>query len=196
MITNDFPFATKNSNVFLSTTVKSIDLNSKVVTIDGNTKSYDVIVNTIGLDTLLPESGLSKLPYLGRKLELIVFPTEHVFPENVYFLYYPGTESFTRLVEYKKFTKHKSHTSLVGMEIPVNNGGQDYPMPFKWAQRLASEYHNIFGPSTFSMGRAGSYLYGIDIDDCIKQSFILREMIASGSWDHPVPGEQYRFPEL
>ena len=63
------------------------------------------------------------------------------------------------------------------MLIPWDNGGQDYPMPFKWAQKLASQYHDLFGPLTFSMGRAGSYLYGIDIDDCIKQSFILKDLI-------------------
>ena len=190
-----FPFATSQANVFLNTTIDHVDLTNKTVSINGNQKSYDIIVNTVGLDTILPDI-LPPLPYLGRKLELIVFPTEFVFPENVYFLYYPGNEGFTRLVEYKKFTKHKDPYSLIGMEIPVNNGGQDYPMPFKWAQRLATEYHSLFPENTYSMGRAGSYLYGIDIDDCIKQAFSLRQHVLDNSWDHPVPGTIYRFPEL
>ena len=49
-----------------------------------------------------------ELPYIGRDLHKIVFPTEHVFPEHVYFLYYANDEKFTRIVEYKQFTHHKS----------------------------------------------------------------------------------------
>ena len=41
-------------------------------------------------------------------------------------------ERFTRLVEYKKFTLHKSPTTLVGMEIPSMNG-KYYPLPMKSA---------------------------------------------------------------
>ena len=37
-------------------------------------------------------------------------------------MYYPNDEKFTRLVEYKKFTKYKSKSSLIGMEIPSTNG--------------------------------------------------------------------------
>ena len=49
----------------------------------------------------------------------------------------------------------------------------------------------------FSIGRAGSYLYGIDIDDCIRQSMLMIEMIKQGGQDDsPVPGIEYRFPEL
>jgi len=190
-----FPYATSSSNVYLNTTCDSINLEKKSVTVDGNTKYYDIIINTIALDVLL--NGLhGKLPYLGRKLELIVFPSEFIFPENVYFLYYPGSEGFTRLVEYKKFTKHVDANSLVGMEIVADNGGFDYPMPFKWAQKRAQQYLDTFSSNCYSMGRAGSYLYGIDIDDCIKQSMLLVDQVKEGGWDSPVPGAQYRFPEL
>ena len=34
------------------------------------------------------------------------------------------------MVEYKKFTKHKSKNSLIGLEIPSMNG-KHYPMPLK-----------------------------------------------------------------
>ena len=54
-----------------------------------------------------------ELKFIGRDLLKIVFPTEHVFPKDVFFLYYPNSENFTRLVEYKKFTRHKSKTSLI-----------------------------------------------------------------------------------
>ena len=130
-----FDIATEDIKVLLNTTATIIDLSKKIISINGNEQKFDVVVNTIGPDALLNHE-LGKLKYLGRKLELIVFPSENVFPENVYFLYYANQEKFTRLVEYKKFTKHKSSTTLVGMEIPVDNGGYDYPMPFKKEQIL------------------------------------------------------------
>ena len=100
------------------------------------------------------------------------------------------------MVEYKKFTHHKSKNSLIGMEIPVVNGGYDYPLPFKSEQQRCNDYFEAMPKGVFSMGRAGSYLYGVDIDDCIKQSMILIEHLKNDSQDHPVPGLQYRFPEL
>jgi len=131
-----------------------------------------------------------------RQLDLIVLPVEYAFPGNIYFLYYTGPERYTRLVEYKKFTKHKDKNTLIGMEIPMMNGGKDYPMPFQWAQRKAQEYIDMLPSNCFSMGRAGSYLYGIDIDDCIRQAMNVKESVQTGSWENAVPCKDYRFPEL
>jgi len=190
-----FPFATKNTQVLLNTTIDAIDLENKSVVINDNSATFDVIVNTIGVDVLMSEC-FGKLKYLGRQLKLIVFPSEHIFPENVYFLYYTNSEDFTRLVEYKKFTKYVSPTTLVGMEIPVDNGGYDYPMPFKSEQLKCKKYFEAMPKGVFSIGRAGSYLYGIDIDDCILQAMLMAEQLKEDSQDYPVPGAQYRFPEL
>jgi len=69
-------------------------------------------------------------------------------------------------------------------------------MPFTSEQRRAEQYFGDMPTGVFSIGRAGSYLYGIDIDDCIRQALIMAEQIGAGSQDHPVPGDNYRFPEL
>ena len=190
-----FDYATRNVNVYLNQNVKTLDLEKKILKLDGQTKQYDYIINTGPIDSLL-NGCYGDLPYLGRSLDLIVFPVEYSFPKNVYFLYYTGSERFTRLVEYKKFTHHKDPNTLIGMETPVNNGGKDYPMPFKWAQKLAQKYFNSVPCNVFSVGRAGTYLYGVDIDDCIMQALRLKELIKSGSWEYPVPGKEWMFPEL
>ena len=191
-----FDFSTKAAKVLLSTFITNFNLDKKEVTINNQKFSYDIIVSTISPDSIL-EERYGKLNFLGREFHKIVFPTENVFPENVYFLYYANDEKFTRLVEYKKFTHHKSKNSLVGMEIPTLNGGKHYPLPFKKDQMIAQKYFNDFPKGVFSIGRAGSYLYGIDIDDCIRQSMIMIEMIKQGGQDDsPVPGTEYRFPEL
>jgi len=190
-----FGFATKAAKVLLSTKISSFDIPNRKVVIDGVAKSFDVIVNTIAPDTIFSEC-FGALPFLGREFHKIVFPTEFVLPENVYFLYYPNDEKFTRLVEYKKFTHHKSPTTLIGMEIPTYGNGKHYPMPFQSEQRRAEKYFAEMPEGVFSIGRAGSYLYGIDIDDCIRQTMLMAKSLKAGGQDHPVPGENYRFPEL
>ena len=190
-----FDFATKNAKVILSKTLDDLDIDKKKVTIDNEKYIFDIIISTVSPDLLFKEC-YGKLNFLGREFHKLVFPTENVFPENVFFLYYANDEKFTRMVEFKKFTKHKSKTSLVGLEIPSLGGGKHYPLPFKKDQKLAQKYLDDLPDGYFSIGRAGTYLYGVDIDDCIRQTMIMSDMIKSGSQDSPVPGEEYRFPEL
>ena len=190
-----FPMATSQANVLLNSTCQIVDISKKKVKIEGEIYTYDLIISTIGPDILL-QKELGSLEYIGRELKLMVFPTEYVFPKNVYFLYYANSEPFTRLVEYKKFTHHKSNTSLVGMEIPSLNGGFDYPVPFKKEMRLAKKYFDLMPEGVYSLGRAGSYLYGIDIDDCIRQTMIMAKELKEGGQDTTVPGKEYQFPEL
>lgn len=190
-----FEFATKNAKVLLSTKISHFDITNKSVILDTEKFKFDIIINTVSPDILFNEEEI-KLNFLGRKIHNIVFPTEFVFPDNVYFLYYANTEDFTRLVEYKKFTKHKSKNSLIGMEIPTLDGGKHYPLPFKSEQRKAKKLFEQMPEGVFSIGRAGSYLYGVDIDDCIKQSMLMATMLKQGGQDGPVPGKQYQFPEL
>ncbi|MDC3207067.1 hypothetical protein OA977_03815 [Pelagibacteraceae bacterium] len=186
-----FPFATKEAKVLLSTSIKEYDIENKRVNINGDTFNFDVIVNTISPDILFNKC-YGELPYIGRHFHKIVIPTEHVFPKNVYFLYYANDEEFTRIVEYKKFTNYKSESSLLGLEIPALNAGKHYPLPFKIEMLKAKKYFNLMPKDVYSIGRAGTYTYGVDIDDCINQSMIMSEMIKSGGGDNPIPGEEYQ----
>ena len=79
----------------------------------------------------------------------IVFPGEHIFPKDVFFLYYPNSEKFTRLVEYKKFTQHESPTTLISIETPSDRN-KHYPLPFESEKAKAKlEIFNILGESVF-----------------------------------------------
>ena len=113
---------------------------------------------------------------MGRDFLPIVLPVEFAFPENVYFVYYAGKEKFTRAVEYKKFTQHQSESTLIGLEIPSNKG-KYYPMPMKWAQKRAQKYFDLLPENVFSIGRAGSYRYQVDIEDSIEQAMKIREAL-------------------
>jgi UDP-galactopyranose mutase len=185
-----FDITTKDATVLLSTKIERYDVPGRAAWIRGEKHTFDLIVNTISPDILF-ESCYGELKYIGRDFHKIVFPTEHVFPEHVYFLYYANDEKFTRLVEYKKFTHHKSPTSLVGMEIPSMNG-KHYPLPFKAEQVLAHKYFEMMPEHVYSIGRAGSYRYGVDIDDCIEQAMVMAQQIKEGGRDYPVPMNVWR----
>ncbi|MGE0280677.1 MAG: FAD-dependent oxidoreductase [Rhizobiaceae bacterium] len=185
-----FDYAVQGVTVMLNTKIERYDIPSRTVWINGEKKTFDVIVNAISPDELFGKCH-GELKYIGRDFHKIVFPTEHVFPEHVYFLYYANDEQFTRLVEYKKMTHHKSPTTLIGMEIPSMNG-RHYPLPFKKDIALASKYFEMMPDHVYSIGRNGSYRYGLDIDDCIEQAMIMAQQIKEGGRDYPVPMEIWR----
>jgi len=172
--------------ILLKTTIQKFDIPNKTVFIDGQKHTYDYIVSTISPD-LLFDACFGELAYMGRDVHLIVFPTEQVFPDNIYFLYYPGEEKQTRLVEYKKFTHHQDKHSLVGIEYPSQNG-KHYPLPLKNEMIKAQKYYDLMPEGVFSIGRAGSYRYLVDIDDCIEQAFELKRILSeqNGVSQHPV----------
>ncbi|MTJ82583.1 MAG: FAD-dependent oxidoreductase [Telmatospirillum sp.] len=170
-----FRIATANATVRLNTVVQSFDIPHKTVVIDGEKSTWDIIVNTISPD-LLFEKCFGELPYVGRDFHAIVLPVEHAFPEGVYFVYYAGKEQFTRVVEYKKFTKHQSASTLIGLEIPSKKG-KYYPLPLTSEYARADRYFDLMPEGVFSIGRAGSYRYQVDIDDSIEQALKLGELL-------------------
>ena len=101
----------------------------------------------------------------------IILPVKDVFPKNVYFAYYAGKEKFTRIVDFKKLTNQNinSNTSLITIEMPSKNG-KYYPLPLKSQISKAKKYLDEMPENVFSIGRAGSYDYGVDIDDGIEQA--------------------------
>lgn len=169
---NDFfNLATEQATVFLSALDWELDLETKRARIDSSTPwvKYDVIINTISLDDFLtPVYGALK--YIGRDLELIIMPAREVLPKDTFFLYYPGEEKYTRIVEYKKLTKQllDAPTTLLSIEYPSDRG-KHYPVPIRSEIEKAEKYKALLPESVFSIGRAGAYDYGVDMDDCIEQ---------------------------
>ena len=181
----------KNVKVKFNQKIKKIDFKKRYIQSNGKKFNFDVLINTIAPDTLF-DFKFGKLKFIGRDFHKIVFPVKEVFPKDVFFLYYPGDEKFTRLVEYKKFTRHKSKTTLVGMEIPSLNG-RLYPLPISKEQKLAQKYFKLFPKNTFSIGRAGTYRYEIDIDDCIYQSLEIKKILEEDNWQSPIIGKNTLF---
>ena len=173
-----FEVSTQEATVLLNTEIEEYDLPTKSVVLLGEKRTYDVIVNTAPPDVVM-NNIYGELPFIGRKFHKFVLPVQFAFPENVYFLYYTGPEEFTRLVEYKKFTRQKydEASTIIGMEIPVVDGGKHYPLPFQSEIAKAQKYIDDMPDGVFSIGRAGTYRYGYDIDDCIESALEIGKVI-------------------
>lgn len=163
-----FDIATRSAKVLLNTEITEFDIQNKTVCFNGKNHTYDIIVNTISPDLLFKQC-YGELPYVGRDLIKIVLPVEFALPKDVFFSYYAGNESYTRVCEYKKFSGYKSPSTLITIETPSGNG-KFYPMPFKSEYARADKYFKLMPDNVFSIGRAGSYRYQVDIDDCISQA--------------------------
>ncbi len=180
----------KNIKVKFNSIANKFNLKKKFAHINGKKVKFDILINTISPDEIF-NFKYGKLGFIGRDFHKIIFPSKEIFPKDVFFLYYPNKESFTRLVEYKKFTLHKSSTTLIGMEIPSQNG-RLYPIPIKSEQKKAKRYFKDFTKNTYSIGRAGSYRYEVDIDDCIYQSMLIKKDIELNEWSGPVMGKEFK----
>jgi len=163
-----FTISTANAKVILNQKVDHYDFEKRRVFFDGSWQTFDVFINTISLDDLYL-SCYGKLGYIGLDLQLLVLPIEHLFPANVYFLYYANSEPFKRLVEYKRFTLHQSKSTLIGIEYPSLNG-RYYPMRQTAEIAKHQRYRDLLPDYVFSIGRQGTFDYSVDIDDCIFQA--------------------------
>ena len=172
-----FTIATAGAKVHLGTEIERYDIAKRTVWIKGEKLTFDIIVNTVSPD-LLFEKCHGELPYIGRDLHAIVLPVEFALPPDVYFVYYAGGEKFTRVTEYKKFTLHKAPTTLVTLEIPSKQS-KYYPLPIESEKAKAKKYFDMMPDGVFSVGRAGSYLYNVDIDDTIRHAMEVRDKLKS-----------------
>jgi len=175
-----FDVATAGPGVklLLNTRIDKYDLPNKTVVWGGEARTFDVIVNTASPDTVM-DFAHGELPYIGRDFIKFVLPIAHAFPGDVHFLYYADNEPFTRLVEYKQFTRQRydEESTIIGIEIPSKNG-RYYPVPLKSEYARAEKYFADMPDGVFSIGRAGSYLYRVDVDDCIAQAMDVAKALA------------------
>ena len=155
-------------NVYLNSEVEQLDPKTNSLKIKNEWLKFDVIVNTTPIDHLL-NYCFGELKYIGRDLTFLILPVEFALPKDVYFTYYCGKEKYTRVVEYKKFTKHKSPHTLISIEYPSSRG-RLYPMPTSEEKLKAKQYFDLQPSNMFSIGRIGAFNYRYDIDDAIEQA--------------------------
>ncbi len=162
--------------------VSSFDLDAKTAILaDGTRLQGDVLISSIPIEELC-ENRLGELPYAGRKFIPFVLPTKEICPGNIRFLHYTGEEKYTRIVEYKKLTKHEADDTLMVMELPSNDkeGGKLYPYMIRKYMDRAKEYQRTLPQDVYSTGRLGTYRYST-IEQTIAQAFGTLKMITGRS---------------
>lgn len=160
-----FDYCVRNSKVYLNKEISNIDLEKREINIDNEIISGDIIVSTICLDDLMKKS-YGELRYMGRDFIKIVLPTKHAFGESLHFIHYPNREPFTRIVEYKNLTLHKSNSTLLVMEIPSYNN-RLYCYETKDEKLKSRKYLDALPNNVYSVGRLGTYKY-LNIGDCLE----------------------------
>ena len=166
-----FDIATSEANPLLGCEIEEFDIEKSRVKIEGEWRTYDLIINTVSPEHIL-NNTFGALRWMGRDFMKLVLPVETVFPKNIFFMYFANEEPFTRIVEYKKFYRHESPTTLLGMEIP-SKSNKLYPYPTKSDQAHAQKYLDALPDNVHSIGRAAIYRY-IDVDDIIGQCLELK----------------------
>ena len=109
----------KNVKILLNSEVRVKNLEDKIFYINNIKKEkFDVVINTISPDFLL-NYRYGELRFLGRDIHKIVLPVDNILPKNVSFVYYANDEKFTRITEFKKFTKKKIQNKLDNFGISI-----------------------------------------------------------------------------
>tara|TARA_B100000795_G_C22779630_1_gene431639 strand:- start:765 stop:1922 length:1158 start_codon:yes stop_codon:yes gene_type:complete len=166
---NDFfNLASKSVKTLFNTSVDKINPDNNSALINGEWHEFDIIINTTPIDHLL-DYCFGELKYIGRDITFLILPVEFALPPDVYFNYYCGSQKYSRVVEYKKFTKYKSPNTLISLEYPSDRG-RLYPMPTKPEHDKAKKYFDLMPDNFHSIGRIGAFNYRYDIDDAIEQA--------------------------
>lgn len=163
-----FDKAVAGCDVHLGVSIEAFDMGRRRVRVADGWHAYDLVVSTISPEILL-NNAFGPLRWMGRELWKIVLPVAEVFPTNVYSLYYASAEPFTRIVEYKKFYRNQSASTLIALEIPSTKN-KLIPFPARADQDMAARYLAALPAGVFSIGRAGRYDYGVGIDASIQQA--------------------------
>lgn len=174
---NFFEYCVRDARVILGKEVTRVDLEKKIVYLDGEKLESDLIFSTIAIDDLM-QHCYGELKYMGRDYWKLVLPVEHVFPDGHHFMYYPNQEPFTRVVEYKNLTQHKSDSTLLILEVP-SHSNKLYVYNTKEEREKANKYRNSLPSGVYSIGRLGTYSY-INITDCILSVWKLLDSICAG----------------
>ncbi|MBR1418548.1 MAG: FAD-dependent oxidoreductase [Synergistaceae bacterium] len=170
-----FDYCVKDAKVILGSEAEVINLEKKRIRVGGLELSADIIISTIALDDLM-HNAYGELRYMGRDFYPIVLPTEHIFRDMHHFIHYPNEEKYTRIVEYKNLTGHKSKDTLLVMEVPSHSNKLYAYNNIKSENDKAQKYLDNLPDGVFAIGRLGTYRY-LCMGQCFQAVWDLMEKI-------------------
>jgi UDP-galactopyranose mutase len=136
-------------------------------------------------------SHTRKLEYRSIKFVFETHPVEFYQQNSV--INYPNEEAYTRIVEYKHFTKQVHAFTTISKEYTVDEGEPYYPVPnpanraiyecYRKETEKLSDIHFV--------GRLANYKY-FNMDEAIKNALDLYDQL-EGQAAHPVTSRSYVF---
>ena len=162
-----YPVNLHGYNPYFDRMVEGVEVVRKTYKAGDETKS-DVVVSTIPIDELCGYK-FGELPYVGRDFTVFILPSRQVFPGDVRFCHYAGSEPHTRITEFKKITYYESPDSLLVLETPSKRN-KLYPYLTKANMALTDRYLKSLPENVHSIGRLGTYKYST-IEQTIVQAF-------------------------
>ncbi|MCI9137366.1 MAG: UDP-galactopyranose mutase [Lachnospiraceae bacterium] len=104
------------------------------------------------------EYKFGKLPYRCVSFQFERHDMKYYQPVSV--VNYPNEFDYTRITEFKHFTKHTSDTTVIAKEIPSDKGEPSYPIPIKENLELYEQYGELAQERKIHfIGRLGTYRY-------------------------------------
>ena len=158
----------EDCNVHYNTYVKKFDVDKRqIITKSDQHFTGDIIINTLHVDALF-DFSFGKLQYCGRTFIPVWLPCEFSMPKDMTWIHYSGLEAHTRVTEFKKITGYVSDSTLLGIELPSNNG-RYYPVQSNPEIARFEQYKSLFPDNFFSIGRLGKFKYQ-GIPDAIRDA--------------------------
>lgn len=163
-----YPYANDGYNHYFDVMTAEVDVCKSCSYPGINVLGWDAIISTIPIDEFCGYV-FGELPYVGRDFQLIMLPCKQVFPHDIRFCHYAGSEPHTRITEFKKLTYHESEDTLLVIETPSKNN-KLYPYQTKANLALVERYQLSLPANVYSIGRLGTYKYST-IEQTIYQAF-------------------------
>jgi UDP-galactopyranose mutase len=164
-----YPYAYDGYNAYFDKMTENVEVRLETAwDIGADFKPYDVIVSSAPIDEFC-RYGFGELPYVGRDFQLIILPCKQVFPHDIRFCHYAGSEPHTRITEFKKLTYYESENTLLVIETPSKNN-KLYPFLTKANMATVGRYLDSLPANVYSIGRLGTYKYST-IEQTICQAF-------------------------
>ena len=112
------------------------------------------------------DGGLGRLPY--RAIEFEWETLGYSRHQDAAVVNYPQTEAFTRVTEFKHFTRQEHPHTTICREYPNDVGEPYYPIPGPASRTLAEAYAQRAArePDTFFVGRLAQYRY-LNMDQAV-----------------------------
>ena len=163
-----YPYAHDGYNQYFEKMTENVEVQHGRYGPDLGMADVDVTISTIPIDEFC-NYRFGELPYVGRDFSVFILPCIEVFPADIRFCHYAGSEPFTRITEFKKLTYHESEDTLLVLETPSKNN-KLYPYLTKRNMATVQRYIDSLPTNVYSIGRLGTYKYST-IEQTISQAF-------------------------